>query len=202
MVENMTKTKKMPEPFVALREDERKELGVAKWTPSGILGPRDKRGVYWCPYGGSMTGETLFSQIHPVRHKMCMEGPYCQVCGTRLQPNRTPWILNGSGDPTVEELSNLQPFDTITPPTCQNCQQVARQVCPHLLKKGDTPRLLVKSFRIWGVYGDFHYDADPEKSERGIVVRFGTTTTKQTLPFLVAKQLVVEINRYRVLNAP
>lgn len=199
--------KKMPEPFIALRADELTEIQQNKilFSEIGLLNARDDDGILWAPYGGSMTGEVLFSQIHPVRQMMCMKGPYCQVCGTSLLGKFTPWILNGTSDwdeGNAEKIRDGKSIVTITAPTCVQCQQVAMKVCPHLLKNPNTARLLVRSYRPYGLFGDLVRSRDMTvlEEERAMVLKFGSDVYHRALPFFVAKQLVVEIRRYKVLN--
>ncbi len=192
---------KMPEPFIALRTDERMNIGKIKWTPKEIKAKRDSRGVAWIPYSGSMEGATLYAHVHPIRQKMCMEGPYCQVCGTSLAAsNNIPWLLNGLSDPTLSELAenNYAPFDTITAPTCRNCQRAAAEMCPHMVANPETPRLLVKRYHVWGAFGNWHHTETD--IENNIAVRFGTPEARTVLPHFIGAQLVVSIDRYKIVT--
>lgn len=196
-----------PEPFIALRADELEEMRNNRilFSEVGLLNDRDPDGILWAPYGGSMTGEVLFSQIHPIRQKMCMTGPYCQVCGKLLFGKFVPWILNGSSDwdeGNAEAVRDRKPFITITAPTCESCQQTARKFCPHLQKNPNTARLLVRRFRPYGLFGDLMRSNDPAvlEEERAMVLRFGSEPYNTAIKFFVAKQLVVRVERYKVLT--
>lgn len=187
-------------PFVTLRADEDiTDEKKVPWTSLGILWTPDERGIHWAPYGGSMTGEPMFSKVHPIRQKMCMEHPLCQVCGARLDPKRTPWLLNGGSDPQLDsvEIVEKRSFLTVTPPSCERCQDVARLACPHLAEK-PTARLLVRKYSVVGVLGDYFEPKKPP--EQNITLRFATPGARRALKYFVAKQSVVEIRQYRVLS--
>lgn len=200
----MPETQQRIVPFVAMWSKEVEDLGLAPYNlVEGFLGPRDRRGVLWQTYGDALgEGDPLFAQVHPVRQKMCMEGPYCQVCGTILPPKKTPWLvpeLSVTEWNTDLRSPNARPFVTHTPPCCQSCWPVAESLCPHL-KRESFFRLIVRDYQPVGIFGDYWPSADPARSEKGLILRFGNPQWAQARKKFIAKQLVVQINRWKVVD--
>jgi hypothetical protein len=187
-------------PFVTLRADEdNSETQKVPWTPSGIMWKPDQKGIHWAPYGGSMEGDAIFAKVHPIRQKMCMEYPLCQVCGSELDAKHIPWLLNGESDPQIgsDTIDQRRAFTTLTPPTCLSCQKLAAALCPHLRQK-PTARLVVRKYSVVGVYGDYFPPEDDDSPYQNIVLRFATLGSEKALRYFVAKQSVAEIRQYRI----
>lgn len=189
-------------PWVALRKNEYEDehSNRVPWTPWGIEVPADNRGVRWMAYEGTMDGDVLFSQVHPIRQKLCMETPRCQVCGKTLDPRRTPWLMD---DDTSDENPDVfkRPINTSTPPTCVECQDVARGLCPHLGKTGGGVSLVVRKFSVVGVFGDYYPTGHADDRELGVTVFFGNPNHRKLLRHFMAKQLVVELRQYRLASS-
>jgi hypothetical protein len=202
----METQQKLVVPFVALWSSEKEDVGKVGLEGDGnIDGPRDQRGIFWQPYGDTMgVGRPLFAEVHPIRQKMCMEGPYCQVCGTKMPNKNVPWIVppatNSEWDRDLSSPDS-RPFITHTPPTCRDCWPVAMTLCPHL-KAHHFFKLIVKDYSIAGVFGDHFWRAHPFapiQGEQGLVLRFGNSQHAEARKGFVAKQLVVAINRWKVV---
>lgn len=186
-------------PWVALRKDEYDNVPPMPWAPWGFDMPTDRRGVKWMLYGDSFSGDPLFAHVHPVRQKMCMEDPRCQVCGRRINPNKTPWLLDDDMRDTDPNWL-LNPIETHTPPTCEECWPKAKELCPHLRRTGGL-RVYARKISVVGVFGDYYPSPDPERTETGLLLRFRNPKSPKMLRHFIAKQLVVEISRIKLASS-
>lgn len=111
---------------------------------------RDDHGYLWRREGVGRKGEPQFAQVNAHRQRQAMRVPRCQVCGSRLPSDRPiRWLL-------PKNTMQVTPEGAVTvfsPPTCEGCVPLARQLCPHLRKEG-SGLLLVKAFHVWGVMGE------------------------------------------------
>jgi hypothetical protein len=110
---------------------------------------RDEHGYLWRREGARRTGEPQYSQLNAYRQKASMRAPKCQVCGTRLKPGPIRWLL-------PKKALSITPEGEVTvisPPTCEDCVELARKACPHLRANG-SDLLLVKRWHVWGVIGE------------------------------------------------
>lgn len=110
---------------------------------------RDEHGYLWRREGAVRKGEPQYRQVNAYRQKQCMRVPRCQVCGTKLPPGPIRWLLAKDSLAVSPEGEAT----TQSPPTCDGCVPLARQLCPHLGKSG-SDLLLVKAWRVWGVMGE------------------------------------------------
>lgn len=193
-------------PFVAMWSEEQDNIDPIRMNFENLIeGPRDNRGVFWQGYKDAMgEGRPVFAQVHPIRQKMCMEGPYCQVCGKQLPKRNVPWLMPRNGDQPDDLIDrNARPFTTPTPPTCQDCWPVAEVQCPHL-REHPFWHIIVKDYSLHGVYGDAFWRTGPlrtgQAGERGLLLVFGNPDFPHLRNQFVAKQLVVKINRWRVVS--
>lgn len=150
---------------------------------------RDSLGALWLRDAPGRRGEPLFAQVHAGRHRQCMVGPRCQVCGRRLPEEEIPWLfpagLWAAGEP--ERL-------TVTPPTCLACWSLAERLCPHL-RRGGVVRVVVERRELWGVVGDLYVPVE-ERGVRRTEVRprsWVAFTDRPALRLTLAKQLAVRL---------
>lgn len=177
-------------PWVAMWSSERDAVKSFAWTPIGLAGDFAFHafGCGWINFGNSPTvGEPLFGQVHTTRQFRCMKGSRCQVCARKFEPGEPiPWLVPDAHSQFLPHLI------TQTPPVCERCLPVAKELCP-FLRSNDVVELTVKRHRVFGVVGDYY----PTRSRavQGVLLRIDEHTK---LPFLLGRQLVVELLEYEV----
>ncbi len=124
---------------------------------------RDEDGWLWVPAPDDRSGKPEFAQVHPERHRRCMDELLCQVCGDSCGEPSTwlvaPWDLPSNG---------RSPIDTTHAPVCVSCVDKAMEFCPHLR---DTPGwAFVTAQRVerLGVVGDV-YDLSGQIVYQGVL---------------------------------
>jgi len=154
---------------------------------------RDAFGALWQRYPLAMgKGAPHFAKVHPARQRRCMTKMLCQVCGNPANFNEQGWQwlvthedaarLAAGGDPRVR---------TANPPVCNRCCDLARELCPHLLKGNALVR--TPGFVPWGVYGIV---ADPAGASPGHTVPYGDPRIHRTL----AGQMLVTLQKVQVVD--
>lgn len=178
-------------PWVARWTSEVRGYGYLA-TPTGVRyrdeTPDDRDlGVLWQREGDSRgLGEPQWAQMHTGRQHMAMVGPCCQVCG-RVIEGKLTWLL-----PIWESKPRRGRLNTTTPPTCETCIPVARSLCPHLNAKGAVA-FDVSGYRPWGVFGEVYTGV----GQHGKVLGDVQFAQPDRLPWVLAKQLIVEIYDFR-----
>lgn len=183
-------------PNVALWTSERNSMKTIMLTERGVIGKRDKHGIYWAQYGNSQgVGDPVFGEVHTERQVAAMRGPLCQVCGNKLE-YPFHWILNRMD----AELLGQEFIATQTPPVCKKCISIALKNCPHLISMGDTvPILQVNSYTCVGAIGEL-FVKHPEKCTLEPEWKCVKYNEKEKLKFFVGRQLVVKIQDWKLLN--
>lgn len=149
-------------------------------------------GVLWQPAPENSDGEIWWSEMHTGRQKRAMLDGLCQVCGQPMGEPPWSWLIPGVEVAVVRPRG--RPFQTVTPPTCQQCVPIALSQCPNL--KFYPPLLLtVNAYRPVAVYGDL-------VGRHGRLVRAEVALSSSSeLPRIMARHLVVEIYDYRRARA-
>lgn len=181
-------------PWVTRWSSEVREDGYELDIKEGVF-YKDEReedrvlGVLWMRQNNS-PGEGIpeFAQVQTYRQRDSMLGPCCQVCG-RIIEGKLTWLM-----PTWmfrAETRGKNRFRTATPPTCETCIPVARELCPHL-NSNDNLVLDVRGYRHWGVFGDLTLP------HRGQVLRQQSEIPflDENIRFVLGRQLVTEIFSY------
>lgn len=154
---------------------------------------RDKYGVLWQRYPIAMyRGQPHFAKVHPSRQRRCMAKRLCQVCGNPADVNEDGWLwLITHEDAARIRAGGECRVRTANPPVCQPCSEVAREMCPHLLRGN----ALVRAPRIvdWGVYG---LKAAPDGASGGHTVAYDDPARIQ----IIAGQQLVHIENLTVLT--
>lgn len=148
---------------------------------------RDEFGWLWTPsYDNPGLGVAEFSQVHPKRHRECMDKIVCQVCGLPAGGPDARWIVQGLPDRPG------RPIVTAHAPLCQDCVPLSNARCPHLRRSG-WPTVVAKRADCLGVIGDA-YGLD------GQIIRQGHFTHRHPLANQVlARQRVVALRGWRVV---
>jgi hypothetical protein len=158
---------------------------------------RDEHGYLWRREGARRTGEPQYSQLNAYRQKASMRAPKCQVCGTRLKPGPIRWLL-------PKKALSITPEGEVTvisPPTCEDCVELARKACPHLRAHG-SDLLLVKRWHVWGVIGEVFVIENGEVVDRvkDVCLQYGRTYKHAGPHNFVVRQQVVALDEYEVLD--
>jgi hypothetical protein len=189
----------IPVPFIARWSGEDCDNSSAlQFDKNGLTGlPRDPRGVIWSPAGTDRCGEPQFAQVHPGRQREAITTPLCQVCGTHLPQKWVPWLLPFNKTSNAGLLSGRITIPVVSdPPTCEDCQALARLHCPAVSSNAGGISLEVRNYRPIGVCGDLYQMTPSGTVLRGSapLIRFGDPL----ISWVLAKQLLVEIDRYRL----
>jgi hypothetical protein len=193
------KITKAPVPFITRWAGEDRDNSLPlQFDRNGLTGlPRDPRGVTWSPAGTDRSGEPQFAQVHPGRQREAMTSPLCQVCGVHLTQKWVPWLINVTRSDFAEALASLRTIPYVSdPPTCTECQELARRHCPAVRSHAGGISIEVRHWRPVGVTGDlYRMTTDGPVLHGGVpIIRFGDPH----ISWVLAKQLVVEIDRYRL----
>lgn len=164
-------------------------------TPTGVAYRDETPGervldVLWLRHNDSPgEGEPQWKTVHTYRQRDAMLGPCCQVCG-RVIEGKVTWLMPLS---MLAFETHKGRIKTSTPPTCEDCIEIAQSSCPHLGDKGSVV-LDVRHYRHWGVFGDAFLPSTAGKALHTMIdVPFGDDRLK----YVMAKQLVVEIFDWR-----
>jgi hypothetical protein len=203
-VEARPRYRGLPVPYLVPVDDERlhgdDQLRFAVDHDGGLShvafvdeqpGDRDADGVLWIrvtPTSGSSTAE--MGKVHARRQRECMLTPACQVCSAPLPAGAVPWVL------PLTEMTRLRPDGTLrtpTPPTCLDCAEVSRRLCP-LLRRDGSRLYLVRAHRPWGVIG-------AERGGAASVAALLGTARPQWIPYAdtartgrtIAEQMILEL---------
>lgn len=153
--------------------------------------PGDRRlGALWMRHRIGQHGEPLFRQLHTARQRLAMLKNLCQICGgTAVNADgRVSWLIPAGGDMQW----------TMTPPTCEHCQETALRYCPHLTSEPPA-RITVRETTPIGVLGDL-YRMDGERFagvSRQTVVDF---SDHDKMRRILAKQLAVALRDPQVIE--
>lgn len=154
---------------------------------------RDSHGVLWQRYPIAMyQGVPHFAKVHPSRQRRCMVRRLCQVCGNAANFNEDGWLwLVTHEDAARLRSGGEQRVRTANPPVCDRCSELAREMCPHLLKGN----ALVRANRItdWGVYG---IKATPDGAVNGHTVAYDDPAVIE----IVAGQQLVILDELTLIN--
>lgn len=165
--------------------------GKIKLTYRDGLENRESNGILWTREGLTRGGKPEYSQVSAYRQRACMNRCRCQVCGRDIPDKVIPWLFA----PGQLEEHDGRVF-TMNPPTCADCAEVAKALCPHLGSKG-WQQWDVLEFRIWGVSGDVvAWEDGSLKRLRSQRVGYDYT---YAFPFtaVLAKQQIVELTKLR-----
>lgn len=120
---------------------------------------RDRHGVLWQRYPLALgKGHPHFARVHPARQRRCMDRMLCQVCGNpaNVTDQGTMFLVTYRDAQGIREQGQ-RGVRTSNPPVCQRCADLARSLCPNLLK--GNALISAATVTDWGVYG-IHVDAD------------------------------------------
>lgn len=152
--------------------------------------PEDRQlGVLWLRQGVSPgLGEPQWKQVHTYRQRDAMTGPCCQVCG-RLIEGRVTWLTPAWALKLETQRGRIK---TSTPPTCEDCIETARRLCPHL-HTHESVVLDVRGYRQWAAFGDI---AVPGAHGQGEI-----PLLDDRIKYVLGRQMVVEIYDFRKRRA-
>ncbi len=187
-------------PWVSRWSGERdvRELRIAKNLATGALTlfyedtvdpehdeHRDGNGVLWARDGQDRAGWPEFGQVNSLRQRTCMLERRCQVCGRPIAESPIRWLM-GPDHLYVVKGRHV----TMSPPTCRECVELSRNLCPHLGTKGSR-LLLVRDYEVWGVYGEavWFEAGDVVRSDPHAGISF--VDPERPLSGVLAKQLLV-----------
>lgn len=114
---------------------------------------RDAMGCLWQRYPlAHGKGFPHFAKVHPARQRRAMTKKLCQVCGNPADRDERGWLWLITRDDAERISQGGEPaVRTSNPPVCARCCDLARELCPHLLKGNAVVR--VPTVLPWGVYG-------------------------------------------------
>lgn len=146
---------------------------------------RDRHGVLWQRYPIAMyQGDPHFAKVHPSRQRRCMAKRLCQVCGNPASFNEDGWLwLVTHEDAARLRAGGEQRVRTANPPVCERCSELARTLCPNLLKGNALVR--ANTVTDWGVYG---LKATPDGAYAGHTVAYDDPAVIQ---IVAGQQLVI-----------
>lgn len=204
--------KGVPVPFITtwskeveslkLRGETGAQVKMVGTSPDGLLRvsysdelpyDRDSHGVLWQRYPLAMyQGEPYFAKVHPSRQRRCMVRRLCQVCGNAASLDSDGWLwLVTHEDAARLRAGGEQRVRTANPPVCTRCSELARDLCPHLLKGNALVR--ANTITDWGVYGQ---KATPNGAYPGHTVAYDDPAVIQ----IVAGQQLVIISDLTLLT--
>ena len=151
---------------------------------------RDERGVLWARDRQDRSGWPEFGQVNALRQRACMLERLCQVCGQPITESPIRWLMGPQHLYTVQGR-----YVTMSPPTCERCAELSKELCPHLSTKGSR-LLLVQRYEIWGVYGEavWFEAGDVVRSDPHAGISFANPD--HPLSGVLAKQLLVSFTDF------
>lgn len=146
---------------------------------------RDEFGWLWTPQKDAIgEGTPEFAQVHPTRHRECMDKIICQVCGLPAGAD-AKWIVQA-----LPDRPNI-PIVTANAPCCDDCVPLSNDRCPHL-RKSKWPTVVAKRVEQYGVIGDAYAVED------GTIIQQGHFTARHRLATQVlARQRAVALRGWR-----
>jgi hypothetical protein len=125
--------------------------GQLRAEPPGYI---HERGYLWVDTPTRRLGRPLWGDVHRVRQAACMDTwrPRCQVCGLRLKARPVDWLVPTAEGPR-DDIVN-----TLSPPVCSNCVQLATTHCP-VLGQGAYRRYRVAAWSLTIFGKDFRTGA-------------------------------------------
>lgn len=177
----------LPVPWVVIWTAEQRADLQCGWTQQGLYAigadQEHRFGMTLLAVPNTPLGEPVFTETHSRRQRMCMLGPRCQVCGTRLPKGQpVPFIL-----PHVADVQGLYDHEgvTQTPPVCEACLDAAPLWCPHLRR--NPPGV------VWAVPVPVRMDGDlatPRGMKRDVSVPLDDPMRK----WVLGRQVVVRLD--------
>ena len=116
-------------------------------------------GLAWQPEGADQVRVPQFGQVSTYRQRLSMRKLRCQVCGDKIdQSAPIRWMIPAAELTAIADAGHIARFSddgvvTQTPPTCPDCIEVAKSLCPHL-REEDFKIYRVTDVRLWGVFGE------------------------------------------------
>jgi hypothetical protein len=167
-----------------------------------VLGYRDgnedrDHGYLWRREGISRGGQPQFGQLNAYRQRASMRLPRCHVCGVRLRGPVRWLVMPGA----LDTPPGTGAVTLASPPTCDGCAELARELCPHLRAHG-SQLLEVRRFRPWGLIGEAFLFDGTELAGRlsDVVVAYGARYRDVGPGNFVARHQVVELTDFTVLE--
>jgi hypothetical protein len=144
-------------------------------------------------------GDPEFKVVHSHRQRAAQVEGRCQVCGRIITERPVPWLI----PKILMQKGSRGSIITDVAPTCEQCLNLARVTCPHLLSR---PYIIVdvKDWRPAGLFGDVVELARripvpppdaPFPMPRDTMIRHyqETKTLGGYLGNMMARQMVVEL---------
>lgn len=156
---------------------------------------REANGILWAREGLARTGEPLdFDSIY--RQRAAMRRKMCRICGRVISQPVIHWLL-AEGQ---LEFDNNGDALTVTPPTCDDCMDIASDLYPQLKDACMTVKVL--SYELWGVWGDAALeapgDATSRRIARGVRIKRASPPSNLDLTAVLAKREVVRFEKFRI----
>lgn len=147
---------------------------------------RDEFGWLWTPDDESIgEGEPEYGQVHPKRHRECMDKIICQVCGLPAGAD-AKWFVH----PPLPDRPS-KPIVTAHAPVCDDCVSLSNDRCPHL-RKHNWPVVVAKRAEQYGVIGDIYDHRDGKITYQGHITAQHPQATQA-----LARQRVVALRGWR-----
>ena len=169
------------------------------WIFQGPNSPqeREANGILWAREGIARTGEPLDTDSI-YRQRAAMRKKICRICGQVIKQPVIHWLL-GPGQLEFDDNGDAL---TVTPPTCDDCADIASDLYPQLTEACMTVKVL--SYELWGVWGDVAMETPGDTTSRRIArgerVKRVAPASGVDLTAVLAKREVVRFEKFRIVG--